>query len=331
MFDQEDIVGMKFLGAIDVGGTKTMVGIVETYDSLPTSSKKGRILAKRLFPTYTADYHSHFADCHTYLNECLSDIGLSTGDLEGIGVNMPGMVDAAAGILLQAPFAGWYDVDVKDCFSRLFGTDRIFADNDVNSCAKGELIFGNACNSFLWVTVSTGIGGAVIIGRQLVYGANSCAGEIGHVKVEYENPARCSCGQWGCAEAHASGTAITRMFSEKAGENKSLSQLLVSQNLPADAKTCSILAQQGNDEAIAIFHTAGKYIGRALSYAANLFNPEKIYIGGGVSDSLALLMPALRTEFVRATVRQCADIEIVKTSLDYDAALMGAAALALTR
>jgi glucokinase len=306
-----------------------MVGIVGTDSIHLNSSKVGHILTKRHFPTFTADCYKHFAVCHMQFIECLSEIGITPADLEGIGVNMPGMVDAASGILLQAPFAGWYDVDVKGYFCRTFGTDRIFVENDVNSCATGELIFGNACDSFLWVTVSTGIGGAVIIGRKLVYGYNSCAGEIGHVKVEYDTPAQCSCGQWGCAEAHGSGTAITRMFSEKVQANMLLSMMLTAKKLNADAKACSLLALEGNSEAIEIFHTAGKYIGRALSYAANLFNPEKIYIGGGVSDSLALLTPALREAFEMSTVKQNAGIEIVKTALDYDAALMGAAALVI--
>ena len=312
---------MKYLGAIDIGGTKTMVGIV---------CEDAAILCKRHFTTRTTDCIVHFSDCFDRFNECLAEIGLTVNDLEGIGVNMPGMVDASTGILLQAPFAGWYDVDVKGYFSRKFGIDRIFVENDVNSCAVGELIFGNSCDNFLWVTVSTGIGGAVIIDRKLVYGHNSCAGEIGHVKVEYEHPARCSCGQWGCAEAHGSGTAITRMFSEKVRNDNELSELLVSKNLPTDAKTCSLLAKEGNRTAIQVFDTAGKYIGRALSYAANLFNPYKIYIGGGVSDSLELLFPSLHEEFIRATVKQNAGIEIVKTALAYDAALMGAAALSLT-
>ena len=313
---------MKYLGAIDIGGTKTMVGIV---------GSDANILIKRHFATYTADYNAHFSDCYVRFNECLSELGLTVNDLEGIGVNMPGMVDANTGILLQASFAGWYDIDVKTYFSRKFGTEKVYVENDVNSCAIGELIFGNACDNYLWVTVSTGIGGAVIIDRKLVYGYNSCAGEIGHVKVEYEKPARCSCGQWGCAEAHGSGTAITRMFSDKVRENKKLSELLATKNLPADAKTCSILAKEGDITAMEVFQTAGKYIGRALSYAANLLNPHKIYIGGGVSDSLELLLPSLREEFDKATVKQCSNIEIIKTALAYDAALLGAAALALMK
>ena len=311
---------MKYLGAIDIGGTKTMVGIVRS---------DAQVLVKQHFTTNTADSDTHFSDCYARFNECLSGLGLTVNNLEGIGVNLNGMVDASTGVLLQAPFSGWYNVHVKGCFSRMFGTEKIYVENDVNSCAVGELIFGNACDNFLWVTVSTGIGGALIIDRKVVHGDNSCAGEIGHVKVEYEHPEQCCCGQWGCAEAHGSGTAITRMFSEKAKKNKELSDLLASKNLPADAKSCSLLAKEGNLMAIEVFHTAGKYIGRALSYAANLLNPHKIYMGGGVSDSLELFLPALREEFSRATVQQCADIEIVKTALGYDAALMGAAALAL--
>jgi len=311
---------MKYLGAIDVGGTKTMVGIV---------ASDAKILIKRHFATYTADCYAHFADCCSRFKDCLAELNLSINDLEGIGVNLPGMVDASTGILLQAPFAKWYDIDVKGYFCSIFGIDKIYVENDVNSCAVGELIFGNACDNFLWVTVSTGIGGAIIIDRKLVYGFNSCAGEIGHVKVEFEHPALCSCGQSGCAEAHGSGTAITRMFTEKVRENKELSEMLSSKNLPADAKTCSLLARQGDATAIEVYNTAGKYIGRALSYAANFLNPQKIYIGGGVSDSLDLLMPALSKEFIRATVKQCAGIEIVKTALEYEAALLGAAALSL--
>jgi len=311
---------MKYLGAIDVGGTKTMVGIV---------SPDTRILVKRHFVTQTADCEAHFSNCVTHFNACLSELGLTLANIEGIGVNMPGMVDAPTGILLQAPFAGWVDVDVRGFFSRKFGMDKIYVDNDVNSCATGELVFGHAGDNFLWVTVSTGIGGAVIIDRKVVYGSNSCAGEIGHVKVEYEHPAQCSCGQWGCAEAHGSGTAITRMFSEEVKHNKELAEILTSKNLPADAKTCALLAKEGYSTALAVYHTAGKYIGRALSYAANLLNPHKIYIGGGVSDSLELLLPAIHEEFNRATVKQNAGIEIAKTVLAYDAALMGAAALVM--
>lgn len=290
-----------------------------------------QILSKRHFHTTVDDCHTHFSHCRTHFNACLSECRLTVDDLDGIGVNMPGMVDAATGRLLEAPFAGWYNIDVKDAFSRLLGTDKLFVENDVNACAVGELMFGNACDSFLWVTISTGIGGAIIVDRKLVSGSNSCAGELGHVKVEYEHPAECSCGQWGCVEAHGSGTAITRMFAKKVMENFELVHILAQKDLIPDAKGCAILANEGNRDAIEVFHSAGEYIGRALSYATNLLNPQKIYIGGGVSNSLELLLPSIWPVFNRSTVRQCAGVEIVKTALGYDAALLGAAALVLAK
>ena len=313
---------MKYFGAIDVGGTKTMVGII-TSDA--------EILAKVLFATHTTDAYVHFADCCDRFKTCLTQLGLTIDNLEGVGVNMPGMVDAPTGILLQASFAGWYNMDIKHYFIQQLGTEQIFVENDVNACAIGELVFGHACDNFLWVTVSTGIGGAIIIDRQLVHGHTSCAGEIGHVKVEYEHPAQCSCGQWGCAEAQGSGTAITRMFVEKVQASRTLTEMLAAKNLPADARTCALLAREGHPAAIEVYDRAGRYIGRALSYAANLLNPHKIYIGGGVTDSLDLLLPTVNDVFDKLTVKPCAGVEIKKTALAYDSALMGAAALVLTK
>jgi glucokinase len=231
--------------------------------------------------------------------------------------------------LYHAPFAKWFDIDIKGCFQKLFGITDIFVENDVNSCAVGELIFGNAGDNFLWITVSTGIGGAIMVDGNVLHGYNSCAGEMGHLKVEFENPALCTCGQFGCTEAHGSGNAITNMFASEVSKNKELSQLLAERDLSANAKTCALLAKEGVRPAIEIYNIAGKYIGRALSYAANLVNPQKVYIGGGVSDSLELLLPAIKKEIEQATVKQSAAVEILKTSLSYDAALKGAAALVL--
>lgn len=312
---------MTYLGAIDVGGTKTMVGIVDS---------NGKILSDRIFSTFTANFEIHFAECCIRLYECLSERRIHVNHLKGLGVTMPGLVDAQTGFLLQAPFAGWYNVHVKDYFSRMLNYKSVIIENDVNACAMGELVFGHACDNYLWVTVSTGIGGALVIDRKLIYGSSSCAGEIGHVKVEYDHPAQCSCGQWGCAEAHGSGTAITRMFSEKVQESNALKELLDAKKWSADAKSCALLAKEGNQTAIEVLNTAGMYIGRALSYAANLFNPNKIYIGGGVSDSFDLLLPSIQDEFLRTTLKPCANVEIVKTALSYEAALIGAAAMAST-
>ena len=309
---------VKYSGSIDVGGTKTLVGIVD---------ENGNLLAKKHFVTEKSDCLAHLAHCCDGFNDCLAESNLSIGDIEGIGVNMPGMVDAETGILLEAPFAKWYNVDIKGYIVEKLQIKDVFVENDVNSCAVGEQIFGGATGDFLWVTVSTGIGGAIVSDGAVLHGSNSCAGEMGHVKVEYEHPAQCSCGQWGCAEAHGSGTAITREFAKRVKNDQALTALLAERNLLPDAKSCAILAKEGNQAALEVCAEAAKYIGRALAYAANLLNPKTIYIGGGVSESLDLLLPDIRRELERDTVKQNAGVEILKTSLGYDAALLGAAAL----
>ena len=258
---------VKYSGSIDVGGTKTLVGIVDT---------NGNLLAKRLFATTKHNCLAHLARCREGFNECLAESNLSIGDIEGIGVNMPGMVNAETGILLEAPFAKWYNVDIRGYIVENLRINDVFVENDVNSCAVGEQVFGGATGDFMWVTVSTGIGGAIVSDGAVLHGSNSCAGELGHVKVEYEHPAQCSCGQWGCAEAHGSGTAITREFTKRVNSDQTLAGLLAERNLAPDAKSCAMLAKEGNQAAIEVCAEAAKYIGRALSYAANLLNLKTI-------------------------------------------------------
>jgi glucokinase len=191
----------------------------------------------------------------------------------------------------------------------------VFIENDVNACALAEMRFAHGGSNFLWMTVSTGIGGAVVADGRLVRGAGFCAGEIGHVKVEFERPRLCGCGQSGCLEAHASGTAIGRL-ARQAG-------------LEADAKQCEALALQGNPVALAVLAQAGRYIGRALAMTANVLNPQRVYIGGGVAHALGLLLPSIREEFERGVLPQCRNVEIEQTRLGYEAALFGAAAICL--
>lgn len=150
---------------------------------------------------------------------------------------------------------------------------------------------------------------------RLIHGAGFCAGEIGHVKVEFDRPRPCGCGGLGCLEAQASGKAIGRLAGEA--------------GLEADAKRCAELANEGNPVARAVFAQAGRHMGRALAMVANVLNPGKVYIGGGVAHSLPLLLPSLREEFGRGVLPQCQDFVFEQTRLGYEASLFGAAAVCL--
>jgi glucokinase len=220
--------------------------------------------------------------------------------------------------VLGSPSAGWGAFSVRPLLVPALGldTERIFIENDVNACALAELRFAHGGDNFVWMTVSTGIGGAVVANGRLVRGAGFCAGELGHVKVEFERPRPCGCGGCGCLEAHASGTAIGRLARE-AGLGD------------ADAKRVEHLARKGDPAAATVLAQAGRYIGRGLAAAANLLNPERVYIGGGVAHALELLLPSLREEFSRGAIPQCRNVAIEQTHLGYEASLFGAAAVCL--
>lgn len=313
---------MQLTGAIDLGGTKTLTGIID---------EQGRILAsrRRITPHDDPDPVPFFRACMGDLDTLCSDLGILPEGLSGLGMTVPGMADAEKGILLEAVFSGWKNVPVAEIMASLSGIKTVRIDNDVNACAVGEMTFGygKRYRDFLWMTVSTGVGGAVVADGKLIRGSRGCSGEIGHVKVEYEHPYRCPCGGMGCLEAHGSGTAITRMTREAAEKDPKFAKRLAEASLAQDAAGCAELARTGDPTAAGIYANAGDYLGRGISAYANLANPDAVIIGGGVSRSLDLLLPAIRASVDRNTVHNILGFDIVPTKLGYEAALIGAAAL----
>ena len=307
-------------GALDVGGTKTIAAFI---------NKHGEIISIEQFKTNTGDMYKHFCHCANTLKSLAQAQKITTKDLVGIGINMPGMVNHKTGFLDNAPFAGWKNVDVYGYFSEQLQNINVFVENDVNACAMGELRFGHKerYRSFVWATLSTGIGGAVVFDGELIAGKLNRAGEIGHFKVEFDNPAPCPCGQAGCLEAHASGTAIARMIREK----DSLIQKLTIQGLSPDAASLAILARQGDSQAIEVYKMAADYLARGFSHITNLLNPEAIIIGGGLSLSYDVISPYLMDFIHRYAVADSLDLDIVPTKLGYNAAVLGAAALVYSR
>ncbi len=312
-----------FIGAIDIGGTKTIVAICD---------EKSNILAMENFPTENVGWEDHFSITGEKFIQCAKKLQINIGkDLLGIGINVPGMVDEN-GVLIYAPHQNWRDVPVKDFFSNYFKTAKIIVENDVNSCAIGERIFGGGGNDFLWITISTGNGGAIVANSQLIRGHNSCAGEFGHLKVEFDTPRKCSCGQYGCLEAHSSGTAIKEQFEEELLSDLELKELVMNrqakdENFKIDAYGLSLLAREGNSTAIDLFKKAGMYLGRAISFGVNISNPKTVYLGGGISESLDLILPYIIEELKKCAIEEGGNVLICKTDLGYNAAIIGAAAL----
>ncbi len=310
---------MTYYGALDVGGTKTICSVAD--DSY-------HILIKEQFPTVRSDPEVFFASLSEKLGEQCRKLGITFADLGGIGVTLPGMTDEN-GILLLAPFLKWRNVDVASIIGKHTGVEHVRCACDVNACALAEYRLGGGTErDFLWITVSTGIGGAFILDGKLLYGVNAVAGEIGHTKVEYHHPARCSCGGLGCAEAHASGTALTREVLFACEKDSELNALFEERGLSKDAAGASVLAGEGNAECLALFDLVGDYLGRAIANAVNLTDVGCVYIGGGMSRSFDLLLPSIRRRLGSDAIEYVRNVKILPTALGYEAALLGAVTLA---
>lgn len=297
------------IGAIDAGGTKVLTAVM---------TETGEILARRQASVPTADVAVYFSRCAEMLSECAHELGTDVGRLAGIGMNIPGMV-TLSGHVLGSPSAGWGVFEARPLLANALGVEgeKLFFENDINACALAEMRFGGAAGNFVWITISTGNGGAVVVDGQLVRGVAGCAGEFGHLKVERDTPYPCGCGGAGCLEAHASGVAIARR-ARAAGLGPDI-----------DAKQCEELARQGNAVAMKIYEQSGVYLGRALAMAATLLNPSHAYIGGGVAKALDLMLPTIQRTIESEALAQCKELTVVRSSLGYEAALLGAVSVCL--
>lgn len=311
-----------YIAAFDIGGTKTISAILDG---------DGKILVQETFPSITADWKKNMQKCVDIMKCQMAELKVQATDMEGLGISLPGPVDTDNGVLIYAPYAKWEYIPVAEYFRSQLGFETICCENDVNACAVGELRFGlgKKYRDFIWMTVSTGVGGAVVADGKLIRGGKGYAGEFGHLKVEYEHPEVCSCGQLGCLEAHGSGTALIRETRRAAEADPEFAKALVEAGKKADGAGCAALCKAGNETAQRIMHKLGVYLGRGISYCVNVLNPEAVIVGGGVAASLDLLMPAIRETLQTDAYVKMKDTEVVQTPLGYDAALRGAAALVL--
>ncbi len=311
-----------YILAFDIGGSKTKIGLV---------NDSGQVIVDLVLRSpINENPISYLIFLRIKAQEMLNKLNLDFNDLLALGVSVPGMFNFSQGILIKAPVVGWKNIEITKKFRIVFPELQVFVDNDANNCARAELHFGNTNSDFLWITVSTGIGSAVVLNKHVFFGSTYCAGEIGHIKVEYNHPEQCSCGQMGCLEAQASGNAIGRLFQKKLSKNKALSELAEQFVVSKDAKGCAQLAKQGDSTCLKIYHQAGDYIGRALASAVSILNCSQIFFGGGVAMDLPLLLPAIEKRLSSDLVKQNQNVEIKQTQLGYDASLLGAAALAIT-
>jgi predicted NBD/HSP70 family sugar kinase len=245
----------------------------------------------------------------------------------GIGVSTGGRVDAERGVVLEssALIEGWNDVPLAARLRERTGLS-IRIDNDGHCAAIAERHFGHGrdVRSFVTVVVGTGIGGGVVLDGQLWRGARNAAGELGHLMVDVEGRP-CACGGRGCVEAYASGSGLA----ERARELAAAGVLDLAGTSPLDAQALGRMASQGDAAARDLVAAGGRALGVALASLLNVFNPERIVLGGPVLRLGDAYLAPLRDTVARRTLSTQRDAADIVVSELEDAPLLGAAALVL--
>jgi glucokinase len=266
--------------------------------------------------------------------QAIADAGSRMSEVRGVGVSAPGPVDTAEGVITDPPnLPGWHNIPLAKILRERFERPTVL-ENDANCQAVAEHAFGagQGYRHMIYVTVSTGIGGGIIIDDELYTGASGAAGEIGHLAVAAEGPV-CGAGHVGCLEAFASGTAIANRARELIAQGMlPRTARIAEHNPPLDAEDVFRAGEEGEAEAAAIIERAGRYLGIGLASLINGLNPQAIVLGGGLLNiGERILGPAIETARQRSVAQSFSDVQIVEGTLGERAAALGAIAVAMRK
>ncbi|GAA0897549.1 hypothetical protein GCM10009557_72340 [Virgisporangium ochraceum] len=273
---------------LDIGGTKLAVGVVS-----PDGSVRGLIVE----PTSRGDWRVAVRQLFDMGRRAIAGAGL--GAVRAVGIGCGGPLDAPAGLLQCPPhLPGWIDVPIGPLAAEEFGVPAVL-ENDATAAALAEHRFGagRGIRTMLYLTVSTGIGGGAVVDGKLMRGAAGNGGEFGHLTVR-RGGRRCSCGRRGCIEAYASGTSIAdRAREAMEAEPRASSSLRGLQSLTA--ADVSAAAAAGDPIAGAVWNETVDLLGTAVTDLVNVFEPDLVVLGGGVTRAGDLLLDPVRDQVAR--------------------------------
>lgn len=307
--------------SIDLGGTNIKSAMV-----LPN----GEISYFKSYPTQADSGPGEVVKgMVSAIKDTLAKSNLRINELSGIAIASAGILDVKNGVVTSSPsLPGWRNIPLKDIMAEKLGV-TIHLINDASAAALGEHRFGagRGTNNLVYLTVSTGIGGGILIDGRLYAGTDGCAGEIGHMIIEAEGP-QCNCGNFGCLEVLASGTAIAKEAKRRIGQGETsyITEFVKGGLKTITAETVARAAKQGDSLACEIVNKAAYYLGVGLVNMVNIFNPEVIIIGGGVSKMGDILLgPARKVVKQRAFRLPARTARIVRSRLGDKAGTIGAA------
>jgi glucokinase len=256
--------------------------------------------------------------------------GIDRSEIIGIGVASPGPVDIHAGIARQAPtIQGWFDVPLRAILIERTGF-RVELNNDGHVAALGEWRFGSGrgCEHLVYVTISTGIGGGVIMDGNLLLGRHGMAAEVGHMTIQPDGPV-CCCGNHGCWEALASGSALAQFAAQELARGGPSMITDIAAGAPVSGAHVAVAAERGDELALKLMQREGEWIGIGLANLLHLYAPDRIALGGGVIQSMSLLEPHIRRVIAERAMPPFRDIPFHVAQLGDNAGVIGAATLVL--
>ena len=303
-----------YLIGIDIGGTDTKIGIINS---------KGSIIAKTKIETLT---NNHVQSLVTRVYSCCQELAeialIKWEDILYTGVGIPGILDRLHGNIVFSPnIRKWAGVPIASIFQEEMKKLCVL-ENDANAAAFGEKWAGagkdNKLDSLVMVTLGTSIGGGIILDDRIWHGCENGAGEFGHIVIETHGR-KCNCGNYGCAEAYASATAVVMRYKETAD----LTDDITAEDIYKEAVNGNIIAKE-------VMEVTGKYIAILIVNIMHTLNPDVIVIGGGMAAAEELLAKPISDEVNKRIARfgtNCTNI--VFGRLGNDAGMIGAAGWAL--
>jgi len=313
-----DVLEEKLVLGIDIGGTKTALALVDC---------KGVMSKKILVPSEAASMD--LLDIIVKKSKALIATCGSDNKVIGIGVGFPGVISTTDDKIVYAPnLKDWEGLDFKGRLENLIQLP-VFIENDCNSAVIGESLYGagKGIKDFTYLTISTGIGGGIISGGNLLKGNNGFGGEVGHMILKFDGP-QCTCGRKGCLEALASGTAIAKKMKESICKGKeSLVLDLVKKVEDITAKEVFAAASQNDSLAVNILDEASTWIAIGINNIIMTINPQRIAVGGSVAVNNKWFLDEIRNKVEKLLFDKRLDLEIVSAGLDKYSGLVGAAAV----
>ncbi len=303
---------------IDLGGTNIAAGLVDDA---------GNVVCKASVPTLKErSYIEIIKDMAELCKRVVSDGGCNMSDIAAVGIGSPGTVDNSTGTVVYSNNIKMHNVPMADEFRKYIDLP-VNMENDANAAAYGEYIaYGGNAESFIFMTLGTGVGGGIIINGKIYRGFNGAGAELGHASI-VRNGKRCTCGKYGCLESYASVTALIEQTEEMIEKNPdTIMKAWKEKNGHVSGRTAFECARQGDEAAQEVKSRYISYVAEGVSNMVNIFQPEMLVIGGGISkEGDELLVPIREYVYENDFNKHMPKTEIRIARLFNDAGIVGAA------